>query len=67
MTSSELLERAIAMRFSIGPRAAADWLAGHGFPWELALIALIGGRASEKYGVKIKPEWDTLWRRSRSK
>jgi len=55
------------MRFSIGPRAAADWLAGHGFPWELALIALIGGRASEKYGVKIKPEWDTLWRRSRSK
>ena len=47
------MEKALRVRDQEGIVAAAEWLENEGIPWELAIIALVGGRRAIQYGVRV--------------
>lgn len=49
---SQLMGRAWLMRYRLGVRAAAAWLAAQGMSEELAIFALVGSRYAHRYGVR---------------
>jgi len=49
-----LMERALILRSSRGVKSAADLLVANGIPHALAILALVGAKNSNKYGVDAR-------------
>ena len=57
LMNNSLLETALTLRYVKGTMAAAEWLEFQGISYQLAIIALVGGRRAAYYGVRIDASW----------
>ena len=51
------MEKALTMKTQRGVEAAADLLEASGVNRELAILALVGSKQAERYGVRIDMPW----------